>query len=91
VGSGSPTCRLEAPSPLVRAPELPPGPRPLDKGIGAASSSSAPGGTGGSEEERRCWLRRADGSLVSDPPLDSNPPQKCQRTTGGAEEIDSQA
>jgi hypothetical protein len=43
-------------------------PRPLDKGKGAASSSSAPGGAGVSEEERRRRLRRADRSLVSDPP-----------------------
>jgi hypothetical protein len=43
-------------------------PSPLDKGKGAASSASATGGSGGSEEERRRRLRRADGSLVSDPP-----------------------
>jgi hypothetical protein len=43
-------------------------PRPLDKGNGDASSSSAPGGAGVSEEERRCWMRRTDGSFVSDPP-----------------------
>jgi hypothetical protein len=55
------------------------GPRPLDKGKGAASSSSAPGGTGGSEEERRRRLHRADESFVSDP-------QKRQRTAGGAKE-----
>jgi hypothetical protein len=43
-------------------------PSPLDKGKGATSSASAPSGIGGSEEERRRRLRRADGSLVSDPP-----------------------
>jgi hypothetical protein len=41
---------------------------PLDKGKGAASSASAPGSSRGSEEERRLRLRRADGSLVSEPP-----------------------
>jgi hypothetical protein len=39
----------------------------MDRGKGPASSSSALGGTEGSEEERRRRLRRADGSLVSDP------------------------
>jgi hypothetical protein len=63
----------------------------FDKGKGVASSSSALGGTVGSEEERRRWLRRADGSLVSDPPLVPDLPQKRQRTTGGAEETGSQA
>jgi hypothetical protein len=43
-------------------------PSPLDKGKGAASGASAPGSSGGSEEERRCRLRRADRSLVSEPP-----------------------
>jgi hypothetical protein len=66
-------------------------PRPLDKGKGAAGISSAPGGTGGSEEERRRRLRRVDGSLVMDPPVDSDPPQKRQRTAGEAKETGSQA
>jgi hypothetical protein len=43
-------------------------PCPLDKGKGVASSASAPGGPGGSEEERQRRLRRADGSLVLEPP-----------------------
>jgi hypothetical protein len=47
-------------------------PSPLDKGKGAASGTSAsaptPGSSGGSEEERRHRLRRADGSLISEPP-----------------------
>jgi hypothetical protein len=64
---------------------------PSDKGKGAASSSSAPGGSGRSEGERRHRLRRADGSFVMDPPLDSDLPQKHQRTTSGAEEAGSQA
>jgi hypothetical protein len=62
---------------------------PSDKGKGAASSSSAPGGFGRSEGESRHRLRRADGSSVTDPPLDSNLPQKLQRTAGGAEEAGS--
>jgi hypothetical protein len=43
-------------------------PSPLDKGNGAASGASTLGSSGGSEEERRRRLRRADGSLVSEPP-----------------------
>jgi hypothetical protein len=42
-------------------------PSSLDKSKGAASSASMPGSSRGSEEERRRRLRRADGSLVSDP------------------------
>jgi hypothetical protein len=57
-----------------RAP--PAAPSPLDKGKGAASSFSALGGTEDSEEERRRRLRRTDGSLVMDPPLVADPPQK---------------
>jgi hypothetical protein len=49
---------------------------PSDKGKGAASSSSAPGGSERSEGERRHRLHRADGSFVTDPPLDSDLPQK---------------
>jgi hypothetical protein len=49
---------------------------PSDKGKGAASSSSAPGGSGRSEGKRRHRLRRADGSFVVDPSLDSDLPQK---------------
>jgi hypothetical protein len=45
---------------------------PLDKGKGATSGTSAgapaPGSSGGLEEERRRWLRRADGSLITEPP-----------------------
>jgi hypothetical protein len=40
---------------------------------------------------RRHRLRRADGSFVTDLPLDSELPQKRQRTAGGAEEVGSQA
>jgi hypothetical protein len=58
------------PQPVGPAPCVGPAtaPSPLDKGKGAASSASAPGSSRGSEEERRRRLRRADGSLVSDPP-----------------------
>jgi hypothetical protein len=42
-------------------------PSPLDKGKGAASGASTLGSFEGSEEERRRRLRRADGSLVSEP------------------------
>ena len=63
---------------------------PSGKGKGATSSSSAPGGSGRSEGERRHRLRRADGSFVADPPLDSGLPQKRQRTAGGVREASSQ-
>jgi hypothetical protein len=58
------------PQPAGVAPSANPtvAPSTLDKGKGATSSASALGGSGGSEEERRCRLRRADGSLVSEPP-----------------------
>jgi hypothetical protein len=64
---------------------------PSDKGKGAASSSSAPGGSGRLEGGRRHRLHRADGSFITDPPLDSDLPQKRKRTAGGAEEAGSQA
>jgi hypothetical protein len=44
-----------------------------DKGKGAAGGSSSSGATRRSEGERRHRLRRVDGSLVTDPPLDSDP------------------
>jgi hypothetical protein len=66
-------------------------PSPLDKGKGAASGSFALGGTGRLEEERRRRLRRADGSRVTNRPVDAVLPQKRQRTAGGAEETGSQA
>jgi hypothetical protein len=57
------------PQPAGVAPSAPAvAPSPLDKGKGAASSAFAPGGPEGSEEERRCRLRRADGSLILEPP-----------------------
>jgi hypothetical protein len=59
------------PQPTGVAPSTNPAvaPSPLDKGKGAASSASAPGSSGGgSDEERRHRLRRADGSLVLEPP-----------------------
>jgi hypothetical protein len=72
------------PQPAGVAPSAPTvAPSPLDKGKGAASSASTPGGTRGSEEERRRRLRRADGSLISEPP------QKRHRTAGEAEEASS--
>jgi hypothetical protein len=63
-------CTGWGPQPANGAPSACPAmaPSSMDRGKGPASSSSAPGGTGGSEEERRRRLRRADGSLVSDPP-----------------------
>jgi hypothetical protein len=86
-GSVFPVYRLEVPSPPMRAPERggarPPPPPPAapnssDKGKGAAGSSSSPGATGRSEGERRHRLRRTDGSFVSDPPLDSDPPRSVR-------------
>jgi hypothetical protein len=65
--SGAP---VGGPQLAVVAPSANPAvaPSPLDKGKGAASSASAPGSSGGSEDERRRRLRRADGSLVLEPP-----------------------
>jgi hypothetical protein len=71
-----------------RAP--PAAPSPSDKGKGAVSSSSAPGDSRRSEGERRHRLCRADGSFITDLPLDSDLPQKRQRIAGGAEEAGSQ-
>jgi hypothetical protein len=64
---------------------------PSDKGKGAASSSSTLGGSGRSVGERRHRLRRAEGSFVTDPPLDLGLPQKHQRTASGVEEAGSPA
>jgi hypothetical protein len=73
------------PQPVGVAPSANPAmaPSPLDKGKGAASSASAPGSYRGSEEERQRRLRRADGSLVSDPV------QERQKATDGTEEASS--
>jgi hypothetical protein len=62
---------------------------PSGKGKGAASSSSAPGGSGRSEGERWHRLCRVDGYFIADPPLDSDLPQKRQRTAGGVGEAGS--
>jgi hypothetical protein len=58
------------PQPAGPAPIVGPAaaPSPLEKGRGAASGASALGSSGGLEEERRCRLRRADGSFISNPP-----------------------
>jgi hypothetical protein len=73
------------PQPIGVAPSANPAmaPSPLDKGKGAASSASTLGRSGGSEEERRRRLRRADGSLVSEPA------QKRQKAADGTEEASS--
>jgi hypothetical protein len=83
-GSVFPVYRPEVPSPPMRAPKLPPAaPNSSDKGKGAASSSSSSCATERSEGERRHRLRRADGSFVSDPPLDSNPPRSVRGWLAG--------
>jgi hypothetical protein len=61
-----------------------------NKGKGPTSGSSAPGVAGSSEGVRRHRLRRDDGSFVSDPPLDSDSPQKRQKTAGGTREAEPQ-
>jgi hypothetical protein len=58
------------------------GPSSSDKGKGPACSSSTPDAAGRLEGVRRHRLRRADGSFVSDLPLDSDSPQKRQKTAG---------
>jgi hypothetical protein len=74
VPAGGPQPAGVAPSAPIMAPS------PLDKGKGATSSTSAPVGSGGSKEETRRRLRRADGSLVSDPP---EVPENCWWGRGG--------
>jgi hypothetical protein len=85
-GSRSLVHRLGVPSPPVRplVPVLPWPPAPWTKGKGVASSAFAQvlWGFGGGEGRR---LRRADGSLVSEPS------QKRQRTADGTEGANSQA
>jgi hypothetical protein len=79
--------RLEAPSLPAWLPAPPPWPRaPWTRVKGCKQrlrQYPAPGSSGGSEEERRRRLRHADGSLISEPP------QKRQRTAGGAKEATS--
>jgi hypothetical protein len=59
------------PQPADVAPRVPPVcPSSSDKGNEPACSSSTPDAAERSGEERRHRLRRADGSFVSDPPLD---------------------
>jgi hypothetical protein len=65
-------------------------PSSSDKGKGPASGSSAPGAARRSERVRRHRLRRTDGSFVSDLPLDSDSPQKRQKTAGGTKEAEPQ-
>jgi hypothetical protein len=72
------------PQPADVALRVPPaGPSSLDKGKGPTSSSSTPDAAGRSEEVRRHRLRRADGSIVSDLPLDSDPPRSVRRQLVG--------
>jgi hypothetical protein len=65
-------------------------PSSSNKGKGPASGSSAPGAARRSERVRRHRLRRTDGSFVSDLPLDSDSPQKRQKTAGGTKEAEPQ-
>jgi hypothetical protein len=78
-------------APRQSFPRLCRGPPPLGQGQRGCKHLSAPVGAGVSEEERRRQLRRADGSLVSDPPIgvEEADSQKRQRTASGAEETDS--
>jgi hypothetical protein len=66
-------------------PRAPPAaPSSSDKGKGPASSSSAPDAAGRSEGVRQHRLCRADGSFVSDLPLDSDsPPRSVKRQLVG--------
>jgi hypothetical protein len=54
-----------------------------NKGKGATGGSSSPGASGRSEGERRHQLRRVDGSFVTDPPLDSDPPRSVRGQLAG--------
>jgi hypothetical protein len=74
----------EGSQPAVAGSKIPPAaPNSSNKGKGVAGSSSSPGTTGRLEGERRHRLRRADGSFVSDPPLDSDPPRSVRGQLAG--------
>jgi hypothetical protein len=64
-----------------RAP--PAAPSSSDKGKGVAGGSSSSGAIGRLEGERRHRLRHADGSFVTDPPLDSDPPEASEDSWRG--------
>jgi hypothetical protein len=84
-----PGAPVGGPQPTDVAPRVPPaGPSSSDKGKGHACNSSTLDAAGRSEGVRRHRLRRADGSLVSDLPLDLDSPQKRQKTAGGDKEAD---
>jgi hypothetical protein len=79
-----PGAPAEGPQPADVGPRAPPAAASsLDKGKGPASSSSTPGVAGRSEEVRRHRLCRADGSFVSDLPLDSDSPRSVRRQLVG--------
>jgi hypothetical protein len=69
------------PQPADVVPRVPPvGPSSSDKGKGPACSSSTPDVAGRSDGVRRHRLRRANGSFVSNLPLDlDSPPRSVKR------------
>jgi hypothetical protein len=84
-----PGAPVGGPQPADVGPRAPlAAPSSSDKGKGYASSSSTPDVAERSEELRQHRLYRADGSFVSDLPLDSDSPQKCQKTAGGTKEAE---
>jgi hypothetical protein len=84
-----PGAPVGGPQPADVAPRVPStGPSSSDKSKGPACSSSTPDAAGRSEGVWRHRLHHADGSFVSDLPLDSDSPQKRQKTAGGAKEAD---
>jgi hypothetical protein len=79
-----PSVPAGGPQPTDAGSKAPPtAPSSSDKGKGAAGGSSSSGATGRSEGERRHRLRRADGSFVSDPPLDLDPPRSVRGRLAG--------
>jgi hypothetical protein len=86
-----PGAPVGGPQPAYVAPRTPPAaPSSSDKGKGPASSSSTLDAAGRSEEVRRHRLCHADGSFVSDLPLDLDSPQKRQMTAGGTKGAEPQ-
>jgi hypothetical protein len=84
VGIHFPDALAGGPQPANVAPKVPPvSPSSSNKGKGPACSSSTLDAAGRSEGVRRHRLRRADGSFVSDLPLDSDSPRSVRRQLVG--------
>jgi hypothetical protein len=90
-GFRSPVYRPGVPDPLTLAPELPHDPQPLRQGQGDCEQFFCPEWFREVEGREAAPTARADGYFITDPPLDSDLPQKRQRTAGWDKEAGSQA